>query len=231
MAQDSKALMTLANQERTKLGIPPLQWDEKLAYAALDHANWMAQKKAIEHQFPNEPELAQRAAIRGVKFSKVAENIAEVPELLSAHDAWMNSPHHKANLLDPLVDTVGIAFVERDGEFYVAQDFSRSVPVLNFDQQEARVADLLRGSSLQILNDSDSVDAARKTCALDTGWAGSHKPWFVMRWVSGEGISRLPDELIERLQTGKYGKAAIGACHIPNDTGFTTFNLAVMLFK
>jgi hypothetical protein len=153
MAQDSSAkmLMTLANQERAKLGIAPLQWDDHLAAAALDHAKLMGDQKAISHQFANEPELTKRGADHNVHFSKIAENVAMVPDVNSAHEAWMNSPHHRDNILDPEVDTVGISFVEQDGEFYVVEDFCKTVASLSLEQQEQKVADLLGSSSLKLL--------------------------------------------------------------------------------
>jgi hypothetical protein len=113
------------------------------------------------------------------------------------------------DILDPEVDTVGISFVEQDGEFYVVEDFCKTVASLSLEQQEQKVADLLGSSSLKLLNTEDVVDIARQTCALDTGWAGTRKPWFVMRWVSGDALSRLPDVLVERIATGKYAEAVM----------------------
>jgi hypothetical protein len=71
--------------------------------------------------------------------------------------------------------------------------------------------------------------AARQTCAMDHGFAGT-RPNFIMRW-EGSDLSRLPDVLDEKISTGRYKAAAVGACSSGNrGQGFTTYRLAVMLF-
>ena len=52
-----------------------------------------------------------------------------------------------------------------------------------------------------------------------------------MRW-EGTDLGRLPEELEERIATGKYHKAAVGACDSGSPgQGFTTYKLAVMLYQ
>lgn|GEM_PF-290743 len=224
-----RLLFILANQERLQRGLNALRWDDALYSSAHYHATWMARRADISHQFPGEPDLSARASKLGAQFSVVAENIAIVNEIHSAHDEWMKSPGHRENLLDPRLDSVGIAFEIRNGRFYVVQDFSRAVTTLSFQQQEQHIAQMLRDTGLVVYDTTQATDAARRTCDLDTGWAGPTKPNFTMRWISGD-LNTVPGELNRQLATGKYTTAWVGACKAKDTAGFAAYSLVVMLF-
>ncbi len=227
-------LLAAANQDRAARGLRQLQFDSVLAQAALYHANQMAAHDAISHQFPGEPDLASRGASAGARFSVITENVAEAPDSSIIHSLWMNSPGHRANLLDPTVEVVGIAVVHRNNQFYAVEDFANSVDALSFDQQENSVANLLAQTGLHVINGSISskiatVEEARKTCGMETGYAGQHKPWFIMRYTV-DRLNRLPEELESRISTGKYHQAVVGACADTDTGAFTGYNIAVLLY-
>ena len=220
-------LFSAANAERLQRGLPPLHWDDALYHAAQGHAQEMAARASISHQYPGEAELADRGRRAGARFSEIAENVAEAPTAVRIHDAWMNSPGHRANLLDPQVDSVGISVLRRDGQLYAVQDFGRMVATLSFSEQETKVGSLLLSAApLELLPASDDV---RRTCSMETGYAGTRRPWFVMRYTAGD-LTRLPDALKTELDTGKFHQAAVGACSPRGNQPFTAFNIAVLLY-
>src|SRR5580704_15488926 len=106
-------LLSAANQERSSRGLPLLHRDSQLAHAAAQHAGLMAAHGAISHQFPGEAELSARGANAGVAFSVIAENVGEAPSVITIHEMWMNSEHHRDNLLDPSVDSIGVSVMKR----------------------------------------------------------------------------------------------------------------------
>jgi hypothetical protein len=220
-------LFQAANAERVQRGLPELRWDSALYRAARNHAQQMASRASISHQYPGEPELAERGKAAGAKFSVIAENVAEAPTAVRIHDAWMNSPGHRENLLDPRVDSVGISVLRRDGQLYAVQDFERTVAALSLDAQEQTVAQMVAAvGSIAIL---PTTEDARRTCELSTGWAGSRQPWFVMRYTSGD-LSRIPDTLKSKIATGKFRQAAVGACAPAGDQPFSSYSIAVLLY-
>ena len=222
-------LLAAANQDRAARGIQPLRFDPTLSQAALYHAREMAAHGNISHQFPGEPELSSRGAKVGAHFSLITENVAEAPESTMIHDLWMHSKGHRANLLDPNVNVIGISVVRRDNQFYAVEDFANTVDTLSFNQQETTVADLLIQSGVQITNNPRTVEDARRTCSMPTGYAGTRKPWFIMRYTA-DHLTELPTQLQSRLSTGKYHQAVVGAC-ITTDSGpFTAYNIAVLLY-
>jgi uncharacterized protein YkwD len=44
---------------------------------------------------------------------------------MKIEEGWMRSIHHRANILDPQMDTIGIAIIESIGNLYVVADFAR----------------------------------------------------------------------------------------------------------
>ena len=220
-------LFNAANTERRAHGLPPLRWDDTLYRAAWMHAREMAERESISHQYAGEPELAERAQTAGARFSVVAENVAEAPTAVMIHQGWMESEHHRDNLLDPRLDRIAISVLVRDGQLYAVEDFDRGVAALSFDDQEAAVASLL--SAIAPLNIQVGGEDARQTCEMDTGFAGPRRPWFVMRFTTGE-LDELPSQLRSRLALGKYRQALVGACPARDAGRFSGYNIAVLLY-
>jgi hypothetical protein len=221
-------LFRAANAEREQRGLRPLRWDERLSRAANEHAREMAARANISHQYRGEADLAVRGKMAGARFSVIAENVAEAPTAVTIHEAWMNSEGHRANLLDPHVDSVGISVLRRDGQLYAVEDFDRSVATLTFADQEDAVGTLLRQTgTVAVL---PGTRDARRTCAMETGFAGQRRPWFVMRFTAGE-LNRLPSTLREQLASGRFREAVVGACSAEDEEGFTAFRIAVLLFR
>jgi uncharacterized protein YkwD len=218
-------LLEAANRDRAAAGLTPLRWDISLAAAAQQHAQRMAQANTLSHQFPGELPLQQRATQSGARFSLIAENIAEGPSANNLHQQWMNSPPHRANLLDPELNAVGIAVVQGAGILFAVEDFSAAVPALNLDAQELQVASLLSAHSLRLVS---ATDDARRTCDMDRGWFGQ-RPLSVMRYETTD-LSRLPDDVEQKLQGGRFRTAAVGACDAGSSSGFTRFRIAILLF-
>jgi hypothetical protein len=140
---------------------------------------------------------------------------------------WMNSPHHRDNLLDRQVDHVAIRVVRRNGELYAVEDFEREVANLSLSDQEQRIAALVqRTAAIELLPTTTDV---RRTCGMDSGYSGPRRPWFVMRFTTGD-LNRLPDQLQHKLSSGQYHQAAVGACRASNAQGFTAYTIAVLLY-
>lgn len=220
-------LLAAANQERTAHGLGPVRLDDLLSLAARLHAYQMADRQTISHRFDGERDLAARASDAGAKFSLITENVAEATNAARIHDLWMASDGHRANLLDPGVDSVGIAVVQKRGQLYAVVDFSHAVTQLSVVQQEGQIGRLLSAGGLQLVGDTAD---ARQTCTMSTGFVGARTPMFVMRF-SSSSLERLPEKLTSQLESGKYREAAVGACVTGKQTPFALYNIAVLLYQ
>ncbi len=219
-------LFAAANEARANQGLSPLRLDPVLTEASALHAREMANHAAISHQFDGEPELATRGANAGAHFSLISENVGEAPSSVIIHDLWMHSPGHRANLLDPNVDSIGIAIVTRNNQLYAVEDFASTVKILTLNQQERTVASVIAQSGMRV---AETTDDARQTCTMSTGYAGSRQPWFIMRYTAAS-LNAIPSQLKSRLSSGKYHQAVVGACPATRKSSFTAYNIAVLLY-
>jgi uncharacterized protein YkwD len=219
-------LLAAANEDRVNQGLQPLRFDPVLAEASAIHAREMAAHAEISHQFDGEPALAARGANAGAHFSLITENVAEAPTSVIIHNLWMHSPGHRANLLDPNVDSIGIAIVTRDHQLYAVEDFASTVQTLSLNQQERTVASVIAQSGMHV---AETTQEARQTCTMTTGYAGSRQPWYIMRYTAGS-LNQIPSQLKSKLASGKYHQAVVGACSVTHNSPFTAYNIAVLLY-
>jgi uncharacterized protein YkwD len=224
---NEQKLFALTNSARADAGLAPLRWDDSLAEAASAHAEWIVRNGQLSHQYAGEAGLAERAAQAGAHFQSVAENIAMGSSAGEIQKEWMKSAPHRANILDPKLNAVGFAVVERSGYLYAVGDFDRSVAALTLEQSEAAIERLLIASRLRI---AGSHLDARQTCEMSHGTAGGSQPGFVMRWQNSD-LSQLPPALNAAIASGQYRTAAVGACASANaESAFTTYRIAVLLY-
>ncbi len=101
------------NEERVKEGLSPLVENELLNIAAQEKAKNMFEEDYWAHYAPSGKDPWGFINNSGYKFSYAGENLARnfytSPEVVKA---WMNSPSHRANILSPKYQEIGIAVVE-----------------------------------------------------------------------------------------------------------------------
>ncbi|MCS7060030.1 MAG: CAP domain-containing protein [Anaerolineae bacterium] len=119
----------LGNLARRSNGVPPLRWNRQLTHAARWYS-WDSTENRpagfCGHQDTNGNWPDYRARAFGYLGGAGAENAFcgyVTPE--SAIQGWMDSPGHRANLLDPNSREIGLGYYRRpgDGRGYVTQDF------------------------------------------------------------------------------------------------------------
>jgi uncharacterized protein YkwD len=124
-ARAEQEILQLINQARRQRGLPQLDENAQLREAARSHARLMASNQTLSHQLAGEPILRKRLALAGVHFHTDGETVAfdESPE--AAQQSLMQSPPHRAIILDPEYNAVGVGIVERNGTVWVTEDFAR----------------------------------------------------------------------------------------------------------
>lgn len=142
----------------------------------------------------------------------------------SIYEAWMHSPGHRKNILNPELTAIGIATIRGAGRLFAVQDFSIQLEDLSLQQQEARVILLLKEAGLR---KAMATDDARKTCGMDRGYVGPPVSYVFQFEITD--LSKLPDELLRSIKSRGYQTAAVGACGGGDEAGFTRYRLAVLL--
>jgi uncharacterized protein YkwD/uncharacterized membrane protein required for colicin V production len=107
-----KEMWALVNGERTKRGLKALRWDDRLRDVARPHSVDMLKRGYFAHSDPEGKTVADRMKARDLTYVVVGENLALAPTLPIAHQGLMESPGHRANILHPEFERVGIGAIE-----------------------------------------------------------------------------------------------------------------------
>ena len=142
--QYEREMLALINADRTEIGLEPLRLNTALNASAEDHSTWMLNNNTFSHAGSGGSSAGDRMMAADYPFEGAyawAENIGYQSErgapglsddIVDVHESLMNSPGHRANLLDPNLQEIGIgveqgAFSAGGGSFdavMVTQNFA-----------------------------------------------------------------------------------------------------------
>jgi uncharacterized protein YkwD len=118
----AQELYWLVNNERAAHGLGPVNWNDQLGGLAQGWSQHMAATGSMAHQ---NLQALVNSGFAG--FSGLAENVLAGGCGMSAgqmHQAWMNSPPHRANILGGF-SAIGIGIACNGGALYATEDFGR----------------------------------------------------------------------------------------------------------
>ncbi len=130
-------LVQLINQERASQGVPALVVDQRLAQAARKHTSLMVEHKALSHQFDGESTMEIRFADENLRSDQQAENVDVSKDVPAAHRGFMHSPPHRANILNPNYNVVGVAVIRSSEHVYVTEDFAHRITAYSEPEADA----------------------------------------------------------------------------------------------
>ena len=121
------AMLELANAQRARAGLQPLRANSQLMLAAQTQAEQTASARQLQHVLPDAkyPRPEDRLGASGYPWRAWAENIAFGQKTPSdAVEAWMHSPGHRKNLLNPRYTELGTGVaIDATGRPYYVQVF------------------------------------------------------------------------------------------------------------
>jgi uncharacterized protein YkwD len=123
--------LALVNASRRALGLTPLILDPNLATAAQGHSDDMAHAHYFGHWSPSGTTPQMRAAASGAAVSRVGENVASGRDAQEMHDSLMESPGHRASIVDPLFTHIGIGATIEGEEIDLTELFGTISPPLD----------------------------------------------------------------------------------------------------
>jgi len=101
----------LVNIERKKAGVQPLKLDVALTKAARAKAQDMVDNRYFSHTSPTWGSFGAQLKYFGIRYRYAGENIAagyKSPE--SVVGGWMKSSGHRANILSPKFNKMGVGY-------------------------------------------------------------------------------------------------------------------------
>ncbi|WP_299899276.1 CAP domain-containing protein [uncultured Ruegeria sp.] len=141
-----REMLGLINQERTSRGLNPLQLETQLNDSSEDHSTWMLNTDTFSHTGSGGSSATQRMQGAGFDLEgswRTGENIAWQSErgapgisddVAQLHQNLMNSPGHRANILNPDFKYIGIGVETGD-----MQGFDAVMVTQNFAATDAAV--------------------------------------------------------------------------------------------
>ena len=112
------------NGERAKANLAPLALDKALAEGAAVKSKDMAVNNYFSHTSPTYGSPFAMMKDRGITYRLAAENIAKNTTVKGAHNAFMNSSGHRANILNSGFSKVGLGFYQEGKYLYITQWFT-----------------------------------------------------------------------------------------------------------
>ncbi len=122
-AQPTNALQLLGaiNRVRARVGCDALRPDPMLAEVARQRAVTLAARGAVAHALVRDDSPVTRLRAAGISVDRVAENVARAHSIGEASSRLDASPSHRANRVDPAIDTVGIGVATEGDDVYVVE--------------------------------------------------------------------------------------------------------------
>lgn len=108
-----ESILENLNRTRVEFDLPPFRRDFRLDDAAEDRMGDMIEMRYWSHRSPDGRAPFTWMKQRGYRYIRAAENLAagfDTPSLLV--ESWLESPGHRANVLQPEFVDVGIAVLE-----------------------------------------------------------------------------------------------------------------------
>jgi len=123
----------LTNNERRMNGLSSLAWNDRLWSSARGHSTDMATNDYFSHTGLDGRTHGDRMTAAGYQWNSALENIAAGQSSPTAVvDAWMNSPGHRANILNTVVCDLGVGYAYNASSTYGdywTQNFGRQAGV------------------------------------------------------------------------------------------------------
>lgn len=120
-------LLDLVNMTRAAHGLRPVAARDDVTVVAVDHSRRQAAAGTIFHS----DDYFTAASRQRLGAKALGENVALNVDIRDAHERLLNSPGHRANILDARFDVLGVGVVRAaDGRLYVTEAFLQAAPVV-----------------------------------------------------------------------------------------------------
>lgn len=216
--KEAFAVLDLINVERAKAGLQPVKMDKQLLNDAMKRA-----EECLVFYDHTRPDGSNFNTIDG-NFSDMSENIA-----MGYHNAadvmkdWMASPGHKANIMNPNAQSVGIGVFYQQNQKSWSQEFSSKAPatvatVIPNETKTETVSFLEEHLKLKLSRSKESLSIGE----TDTVYA------YINPWEDSPQQT-LVDNSCLTYKTANPKVATVSAVGVITPVGVGTTNLTVSL--
>lgn len=165
---DPALILNWTNIYRAENNLPALVKNDLLTKAAQEKVNDMFKNQYFEHVSPDGTTPSQLVASVGYSYKVTGENLAlgDFRDEKDLVDAWMNSPGHRANILNQDYTEIGVAtgldnFPDRGKTWLAVQEFGKPLP--NCAKPDAETLNDINSKKTEY----DSLNSQIKTLAAE----------------------------------------------------------------
>ncbi len=243
-------MLDLINAERTAIGLQPLKLDLRLNESSEDHSGWMLQTDTFSHTGSGGSNAGERMRDADFTFSGSwgwGENIAWQSErgasgladdVADLHEMLMNSSGHRANILRPEFEAIGIGIEYGDYRGWdavmVTQNFARTSAPLHLDERggsgvdpeppAGNTAPELFIEDVTLARVAGERNTKLKNLLTFSDADGDEAVWFELLDTDGrdnfrfKGIGKLDASTPLRIDAEDLGKISVAVERLPGDT-------------
>jgi uncharacterized membrane protein required for colicin V production len=124
---DERRMLQLLNAERIDRDVDVLTWCGSCSELARKHSRDMYRNGYFSHVDSDGKNPFERMQAAGIRYDAAGENLSIAPTIAEAHDGLMASADHRANILRPIFDEVGIGCLEGPYGLVCTQVFRHTV--------------------------------------------------------------------------------------------------------
>lgn len=132
MSEVESMIFAKVNEERSKNGVPPLEYNSTMEHYARIKSQDMGDRGYFDHKNPEGELITAQMQKDGVTYNAWGENIAYIGGTSDAAalanqfmDIWMNSAGHRANILSSNFTSIGVGVYKIGNTVYATQEFCR----------------------------------------------------------------------------------------------------------
>jgi len=227
--QAEQRMIELANQSRMQAGLQALKYDSGLSRAARIHAQAMVATHQLSHQFDGEAALPQRlAAETRLQLDREGENVAFDYNADDGHKHLMLSPPHRANLLNPEYNVVGLGVAHSGDRLYIVEDFGHALPTFSLAEAKTRVSSAVtqarRQASQHELQQRELANLDEAACSMakedKLGTSSIHQlaQRYTLLTFTSLSPGTLPAGASQAMARPTLRSYSIGACYARTNT-------------
>lgn len=232
-----RQMLRLINEERADAGLKPLRLNRDLNDSSEDHSKWMLDTDQFSHTGAGGSSPTARMTAAGYDLEgswRTGENIAWQSErgapgirddVVQLHESLMNSPGHRANILNPDFKEIGIGIETGDmgrwDAVMVTQNFGRTDARPGGSKaQEVTVAKAATTAPQQVESADEMPSADAGVDRLDfLDWFGNQDQFAFLQTRFVRNAAERSDDA----GTPAPAKAA-GAAAAPGEAGETLYD-------
>lgn len=169
-----KYLAGKINAARSAQGVHRLTVRADLAAVARGQAARMAGSNRLYHN----PDLTRQVH----NWRWVGENVGYAPDVVTVHVAFMQSPAHKANIVDRDYTEVGVGVVSKGGRVWVAEVFRKPLRATTAKSSHPTLRYGSRGTAVKLVQ--------KRLGVRQTGWFGPVTRGKVKAFQHRKGLRR-----------------------------------------